>query len=164
MNEARIAGGTPVLFARPAVICLPAMERTASCHCGKLVLTCTGDPAKVSLCHCFDCQRRTGSLFSVAAFFPRDRVELPAVGARAFRRPSASGRDVSFHFCPDCGSSLWWEPDRLPHLIGVAAGAFADRDFPMPEQAVWADHRHAWLDLPLPEHPQNPLPKVAGQG
>src|SRR3546814_8757933 len=77
------------------------MERTASCHCGKLVLTCTGDPAKVSLCHCFDCQRRTGSLFSVAAFFSRDCVELPA-GAKAFKRPSASGRDVSFHFCPDC--------------------------------------------------------------
>ena len=72
------------MFARPAVICLPAMEHTASCHCGKLVLTCTGEPAKVSLCHCFDCQRRTGSLFSVAAFFPRDRVELPVAGARAF--------------------------------------------------------------------------------
>lgn len=136
---------------------MPAlMERTASCHCGKLVLTCTGEPAKVSLCHCFDCQRRTGSLFSVAAFFARERVDLPA-GAKAFKRPSASGRDVSFHFCPACGSSLWWEPDRLPHLIGVAAGAFADRDFPMPEQAVWAEQRHVWLDLPLPEHLRNPV-------
>ncbi|MGH6634536.1 GFA family protein [Sphingopyxis sp.] len=133
------------------------MERHASCHCGKLVLRCTGEPSKVSLCHCFDCQRRTGSLFSVAAFFPRDRVAVTAGEAKAFTRPSASGRDVSFHFCLECGSSLWWEPDRLPHLIGVAAGAFADRDFPMPEQAVWSEQGHAWLDLPLVAHPRNPV-------
>src|SRR3546814_16776287 len=82
--------------------------------------------------------------------------------AKAFKRPSASGRDVAFHFCPDCGSSLWWEPERLPHLIGVAAGAFADRDFPMPEQAVWAEQRHAWLDLPLPAHPRNPVKTAPG--
>lgn len=135
------------------------MERTASCHCDKLVLRCTGEPAKVSLCHCTDCQRRTGSLFSVAAFFPRERVELPAGTAKTFTRSSASGFDVAFHFCLDCGTSLWWEPDRLPHLIGVAVGAFADRDFPMPEQAVWREDRHHWLELPeaITAHERNPV-------
>ena len=133
------------------------MERHASCHCGKLVLCCTGEPAKVSLCHCFDCQRRTGSLFSVAAFFPRDKVAVVSGSAKAFDRPSASGFDVVFHFCPECGSSLWWEPARLPHLTGVAAGAFEDPGFPMPEQAVWAEHRHVWLDLPFTEHARNPV-------
>ncbi|WP_447764801.1 GFA family protein [Sphingopyxis panaciterrae] len=135
------------------------MERHASCHCGKLVLHCTGEPAKVSLCHCFDCQRRTGSLFSVAAFFRRSSVELPAGMAKAFRRASASGFAVSFHFCPECGSTLWWEPERLPDLIGVAAGAFADPDFPMPQQAVWGDERHGWIELPpeIPLHARNPV-------
>ena len=133
------------------------MERYASCHCGKLVLRCAGEPVKVSLCHCFDCQKRTGSLFSVAAFYPRESVALTAGEAKMFLRPSASGFDVSFHFCPDCGSSLWWEPERLPHLIGVAAGAFADADFPMPQQAVWSEQRHKWLALPLAPHARNPL-------
>jgi hypothetical protein len=133
------------------------MERHASCHCGKLVLRCVGEPAKVSLCHCFDCQRRTGSLFSVAAFYPRENVALAAGAAKMFGRPSASGFAVSFHFCPECGSSLWWEPERLPHLIGVAAGAFADPDFPMPEQAVWSEQRHGWLELPLAAHARNPV-------
>ena len=134
------------------------MERDASCHCGKLILRCRGEPAKVSLCHCMDCQRRTGSLFSVAAFFPRSDVALVAGAAECFRRPSASGFDVAFHFCPACGSSLWWEPDRLPHLVGVAAGAFADPGFPMPEQAVWCDDRHPWLELPaaIAAHARNP--------
>lgn len=143
------------------------MERHASCHCGKLVLRCTGEPSKISLCHCFDCQRRTGSLFSVAAFFPRERVTLISGTAKSFDRGSASGFDVTFHFCPECGSSLWWEPARMLHLAGVAAGAFADPGFPMPEQAVWAEQRHAWLDLPLAHHARNPVkapPKGADPG
>ena len=134
------------------------MERTASCHCGKLTLHCTGEPSKISLCHCLDCQRRTGSLLSVAAFFARPSVVQASGSAKTFRRQSASGFDVSFHFCPECGSTLWWEPDRLPELIGVAAGAFADPGFPMPEQAVWCQDRHDWLELPpdIAVHARNP--------
>ena len=119
----------------------------------------------MSLCHCFDCQRRTGSLFSVAAFFLREQVIITAGVAKSFRRPSASGSDVSFHFCPECGSSLWWEPDRLPHLIGVAAGAFADGAFPMPAQAVWSENRHKWLELPaeITAHARNPVKAAPDQ-
>ena len=133
-------------------------ERHAACHCGRLQLRCVGEPSKISLCHCLDCQRRTGSTFSVAVFFPRSQVALTAGLAKTFRRPSASGFDVTFHFCPECGSSLWWEPERLPDRIGVAAGAFADPDFPMPEQAVWSQDRHRWIELPtgITAHDRNP--------
>jgi hypothetical protein len=41
-----------------------------------------------------------------------------------------------------------WEPERMPHLIGVAVGAFADPSFPQPEQSVWTNDKHAWLSLP----------------
>lgn len=135
----------------------------ATCYCGDLRLECSGNPSKVSLCHCFDCQRRTGSLFSVAAFFPREVVVLAAGVSQSFHRPSASGFEVTFHHCSNCGSNVWWEPDRMPHLIGVAVGAFADPNFPMPEQAVWAQQMHRWLELPasLPSHAKNPAPKLS---
>ncbi|ALC12707.1 GFA family protein [Sphingopyxis sp. 113P3] len=135
------------------------MERHATCHCGQLNLRCVGEPSKVSMCHCRDCQRRTGSLFSVAAFFPRDDVERTQGTFMSFTRPSASGFDVTFCFCPDCGSSLWWEAARMPHLLGIAAGAFADPGFPRPEQAVWCEDKHDWLELPaqLETHARNPL-------
>ncbi len=103
-------------------------------------------------------------MFSVAVFYPRDKVTVASGIASSFRRASASGADVTFRFCPDCGTNLWWEPDRMPHLIGVAGGAFADRDFPVPEQAVWDQDRHHWLMLPddLPSHPQNPVRSAPG--
>ena len=125
------------------------MTREAACHCGALALACAGEPAKVSLCHCLDCQRRTGAPFSIAAFYPRAAVTRLRGADRSFRRPSESGFDVVFHFCPECGSNLWWEPERLPDRIGVAVGAFADPSFPAPEQAVFTADQHHWLALPI---------------
>ncbi len=133
--------------------------RHASCQCGALAIRCLGEPLKVSLCHCTQCQKRSGSLFGVAAFFPAERVEQLSGDARTYSRASDSGFDVSFHFCPACGTSLWWEPERMPGLVAVAVGAFADRNFPMPDQAVWSEASHPWLELPeeVESHARNPL-------
>lgn len=96
------------------------------------------------------------SLFSVAVFFPRDAVRLLDGQARHSQRPSASGHPVTFHFCADCGSTLWWEPERMPHLAGVAVGTFADAAFAAPTQADWTADKHHWLTFPeiIAEHEQ----------
>ncbi len=136
--------------------------RMASCHCGDLELRCEGEPRKISLCHCRDCQRRSGSPFSIAVFYERERVSVSRGDSRTFERPSASGYPVLFHFCGRCGANIYWEPQRLPALIGVAVGAFADPDFPPPQQAVWAKDRHSWIALPdgVPEFEVNPPPRA----
>ena len=119
-------------------------QRIATCACGPVRVACQGEPLKVSLCHCRECQRRSGGPFGVAAFFAREAVTATGE-AREFRRPSDSGFDVVFRFCPACGSTVWWEALRLPDRIAVASGAFADPAFPAPEQAVYREHRHEWL-------------------
>jgi hypothetical protein len=125
-----------------------ATSRSARCHCGQLELSCAGDPKRISMCHCLDCQRRTGSAFSVAVFYERGRVRVVSGTSQVFERGSASGFPVRFHFCGRCGSNVYWEPARLPDLIGVAVGAFADPSFPVPQQSVWTKDKHEWLSLP----------------
>jgi hypothetical protein len=139
-------------------------SRTAACHCGQLALTCEGEPKKVSMCHCLDCQRRTGSAFSVAVFYEREKVRVDHGITHSFERNSASGFPVNFHFCPKCGSNIFWEARRLPALIGVAIGAFADPAFPVPEQSVWTKDKHGWIGLPeeMTAFEVNPLPRPAG--
>jgi hypothetical protein len=110
-------------------------------------VTCRAEPVKVSLCHCRACQQRTGSLFGVAAFFDRAVVEVEG-SASHYARIGESGHEVVFHFCPSCGSTVYWEPRRFGHLVAVAAGAFADPAFPAPTQSVWEQSRHGWLMLP----------------
>jgi len=133
------------------------MPQEAACQCGRLVIRCSGEPAGVSLCHCLDCQRRTGSVFGIAAFFAKEQVTIAKGSSTQFRRGSDSGSAVTFHFCGVCGSTIWWEPERLPSMIGVAIGAFADPDFPAPMQATWDKRQHRWLHLPeeIVSYPQS---------
>jgi hypothetical protein len=121
-----------------------AVSHLARCVCGSLRVCCNGEPDSVSLCHCLACQRRTGSIYGIAAFFNRDRIEV--TGARSdFVRPSDSGHDVTFHFCPRCGSTVFWEPARKPDLIAVAVGCLSEPSFQRPGKSVYQQHRHHWV-------------------
>ena len=51
-------------------------ERRASCSCGQLQAVVTGDPVRVSICHCLACQRRTGSSYGYQSRFPAQSVTI----------------------------------------------------------------------------------------
>lgn len=120
-------------------------RRRASCSCGQLHLTVEGDPIRISICHCLACQRRTGSVFGAQVRFHRDRVDGPHGRSAAFTRSCDSGNEISFHFCPDCGTTVYWTNDALPDQIVVALGTFADPSLPWrPRHSVYEDRAHAW--------------------
>ena len=121
--------------------------QTAACSCGQLRVTCEGAPLRVSLCHCLECQKRTGSLFGVAARFLQERVTIEG-RSTTYWRGTDDGNWVDFHFCPACGSTVFWELEVQPGVIAVAVGTFADPDFPMPARSVYQNRRHRWLELP----------------
>jgi len=102
----------------------------------------------VSSCHCFACQRRTGAVFGSTSFFRRDQVVSIDGEHRTWRRAADSGRFLTFHFCPTCGSNVFWEAEGTPDRISVAVGCFADPDFPAPTQSGWEESMHRWLGLP----------------
>jgi hypothetical protein len=60
-------------------------------------------------------------------------------------RRSDSGRKIEFHFCPDCGSTVFWYAEFGPDLIGIAFGAFADPSMPRPTLSVWETMGHPWV-------------------
>ena len=118
-------------------------SRHASCSCGQLRLACEGEPVRLSMCHCLACQRRTGSVFGVQARFPSGQVTIEG-RATEFSRVADSGHRVAFHFCPLCGSTVYWRLDGAPGVIAVAVGAFADPGFPQPTHSVYESCRHPW--------------------
>ena len=97
--------------------------RLASCGCGQLTAQVNGEPVRISICHCLACQRRTGSVF---------------------------GEQARFHFCPRCGSTVYYEPEDLEAFVAIPVGAFADPSFPSPSISVYEERKHQWV-VPPPE-------------
>lgn len=121
--------------------------RHAACSCGQLHLTIAGEPSRISMCHCQECQRRTGAVISNQARFPREQVSATG-NSTTWVRQAESGNSLTFHFCPICGSTVFWEGQGFPEFIAVSIGNFADPKFPAPTIAVWEETRHRWLTLP----------------
>lgn len=120
--------------------------RTARCCCGQLSIEVVGEPRGIGVCHCLECQRRTGSVFAaLASFRPPYRV----VGdATEYVRTGDAGARFRFRFCPVCGSSVFHTEEGVEGSVGVAVGAFGDPAFPPPQVSVYDQRRHPWVQLP----------------
>lgn len=118
----------------------------AQCACGALRLTFSEPPQLTALCHCLACQRRTGAPFSANAFYAIDCVDVSGPSTE-FVRTAESGRGVHMHFCPTCGSTVFWKADAAPSWIGVAVGAFADPAFAPPSLSIFEQSKHGWVTL-----------------
>jgi hypothetical protein len=138
--------------------------RKASCCCGQLAVTCVGsDPERRSLCHCKNCQKQTGSAFAIQARYPKDQVKIegksttwkfPVEGAKPVAYRSCDSTGATYHFCPVCGSGVYYELDVAPDVIGVRVGCFTDPTFPAPVISGFEEYQFAWAmnvsSLPMP--------------
>lgn len=122
------------------------LRREARCQCGALKASCEGEPVRVSVCHCRNCQQRSGSAFAAQARFPADKVRVSGQ-ARVWTRHDESGSRADFSFCPTCGSGDFYRLDSQPELIAVATGAFADATFPQPDYSVFEQRKHPWVAI-----------------
>ncbi len=120
--------------------------RIASCRCGALQAVCTGEPARVSVCHCLECQKRSGSAFAAQARWPEDKVVVSG-SSRLWGRTADSGGRCDYRFCPDCGSTIVYSNDGWPGVLAVPLGAFADPDFPAPAFSVYEHRKHGWVEI-----------------
>jgi hypothetical protein len=63
------------------------------------------------------------------------------------------------HFCPVCGSTVYYFRASDPARTGVRVGAFADQTFPPPIGSGLEEYRHPWVmniaALPMPLGHQN---------
>jgi hypothetical protein len=126
--------------------------RTAACSCGQLRLEAAGDPIRISMCHCLACQRRTGSAFGIQARFTSDQVHVVGRYSDYVRVSDEEDKmEHVFHFCPDCGATVFYTAPTEPDLIAVPVGAFADPSFPPPTRSIYESRRHPWVAVPATE-------------
>lgn len=122
-------------------------KRVAQCQCGSLSLNVQGEPAVVIACNCTECQKRTGSAFSLNAFFTNPQLMQLKGEFNTFTR-TVEQREVKNKFCPHCGSTVMFETQLIANCFGVSIGSFTDPEFPKPAIAAWCESKHQWLDFP----------------
>ena len=90
-------------------------------------------------------------MFGVGAYFKRGHVQIEGP-YNTYVRDTPEARKVRNHFCPTCGTTVFWEADLRPDNVGVAVGAFADSGFFRPTRSIWEASKHGWVafahDLP----------------
>lgn len=122
-------------------------DRLATCSCGNLSALVSGEPVRISICHCLACQKRSGSVFAAQARFPASAVAIKGE-SHEYTRIGDEGGVARFHFCPVCGATVYYLLDGVPDFISIPVGGFADPLFPQPQVSVYEDRRHAWVGLP----------------
>jgi hypothetical protein len=137
------------------------LARTASCQCRAFRAVTTAEPVYVGICHCTECQRRSGVPLTCNAYFLKSDVQLEGE-YKTYSRDCPDGRKLHNHFCPTCGATVCWTADLRPDQYGIAIGAFNDPSFPKPSASIWEDSMYTWVTLPVDvQHfPQaRPIPK-----
>lgn len=122
------------------------ITRTATCRCGALRAICEGEPVRISVCHCLDCQKRTGSAFAAQARWPDDKMTVEG-DAATWERVADSGHRATYRFCPACGSTIAYIIEGWPGVTAIPLGAFADPTFPPPKFSVYEHRQHPWVEI-----------------
>jgi hypothetical protein len=112
------------------------MPRTAQCLCGAFSVIVSAEPMVVNVCHCQDCQRRSGAPWSSNAYFSKETVSLNDSN-KIYTRTSDAGTRINHHFCPICGVTVCWTLEAGSARFGIPVGAFNDPSFPAPSVSVW---------------------------
>lgn len=133
------------------------MRFEGGCHCGKVRYACTGDPELVFYCHCADCQRTTGSPFSVEAMVPSGSFEIHG-DTDTYTVVGDSGKEVHRRFCPRCGSGLYLECDADPGYVFLKVGTLDDPSRVRPEMHIFEAAKQPWVHMAddLPRYEKAP--------
>lgn len=128
------------------------------CLCGKVRYSATGEPVFVGVCHCTDCQKFTGSAFSVVIGVAKPALKLEGRFAR-YSKTAESGKSIHRTFCPECGSSIADEADALPDVVMLGSGTLDDPSWVKPGVQIYCDSAQPWVHL---EGEMQRFPKMPG--
>ncbi len=102
-----------------------------------------------AVCHCDDCQKQTGTSFSVLIAVPDGTLEFEGTEHMGvFEKIGESGGKVARRFCRQCGSPLFTTADRMPGVTFVKAGTLADRSWLKPTLHFFCDSMQPWVPIP----------------
>ncbi|KAI4859341.1 Mss4-like protein [Hypoxylon rubiginosum] len=134
------------------------MAKEGGCFCGKVRVSYEGEPVAKALCHCLDCRKITGSTYSTNLIVPGAGFKILSGTPKTLAKVADSGKEITSHFCGDCGSTLFRDGPSFGDNKVIKAGIMDDvnaLDDAKPFVELFAPHRVGWVQE-VPGAIQNP--------
>lgn len=123
------------------------MEIDGQCHCGYITYEAEIEPEVVSICHCSDCQRLTGSAYRVSTVAAHEDFRLTSGEPSVYVKIGESGNRSLQYFCPRCGSPCYrtGEGDP-PDEVTIRLGTINQRRALVPTMQIWCSSALPWVE------------------
>jgi hypothetical protein len=129
------------------------------CLCGSVRYTVNAPPKSVSLCHCRNCRKQSGSNRSMNWLLPIDAIVITG-DLSTYHDIGDSGKPVLRQFCGRCGSPIRTLAEVLPGLAVLKAGTLDETPSEPPNYALYviraADWEREGLGCPMYERMPGP--------
>ncbi|GFP56214.1 hypothetical protein ACSS6W_006446 [Trichoderma asperelloides] len=129
------------------------MPLTGHCLCKAVTYTADVDaPLVTGYDHCDDCQRQTGSTYSLVAVVPKDKLTISGP-VKKWTGKADSGNNVDRLFCSECGSPIAHEPSGAPEISVLKAGTLdsAIKKGLKPDTEIWTAGKLPFCQENLPK-------------
>ena len=111
------------------------------CHCGAVRYRMPDAAIHQALCHCSDCRKHSGA--PAVAWGLVKREDFTVEGETKEYASSENGRR---HFCPGCGTSLFYTNETVfPGAIDVQTCTLDDPDAVPPGAQIQVAERVGWM-------------------
>ena len=112
------------------------------CHCGAVRYEMPMETGHRALCHCTDCRRHSGAPMVAWALVRKDELKIEGE-----TREYASSEHGRRHFCPQCGTGLFYTSEAVfPGQIDVQLATLDDPDAIAPDVQIQLADRIGWMD------------------
>ena len=119
------------------------MAITGGCHCGAIRYEADGNAITHALCHCTDCRRHAGAPMVGWTMYRLNEVKVTK-GTPKIYESSANGRR---HFCPNCGTGLFYTNEQmLPGIIDIQSATYDDPNAVPARAHIQIADRIGWME------------------
>ena len=115
------------------------------CACGALRYELSTPPLMIYNCHCANCQKITGSAFTVAATVPEAGLAFTKGEPKRVTWKADSGNERFGLFCGACGSRIANGQTPTNGLLSLRAGTFDDTSWVEPVGDIWTKSAQGWV-------------------
>lgn len=127
---------------------------TGSCLCGGIRYEYHGSIQEISMCHCAQCRKATGSAYIAVSPVHTSRFKI-IKGAELLKAFQSSPNKARV-FCSNCGSPIYSKRDDLPEVRRLRLGTVETPFECSNAYHIFVDSKAQWEDI------MDGLPKYSG--